>query len=1158
MLVLACRFVAGGLTSASEVGGRVLKLRVWLCAPNGSRVRVLPVVQPEVDRQLNTPAILKFNLSQRTAGRLETPFVLEVEQAIGEGRYAPLDRDSLFVVDEDQSDDADQSQTVQYTAITYVQWLMQRNHIVDRGSVEEGERIFAGNAGAILADDLIANRGSGWAPWMTLGFTASVDSAGAAWQASDAVTDLRVRVPEMTARFVQRLADEGLMDYATAGLRFDVFRSGTTRDRTNVVLGGSTRFSRVPVKTSTEGLYTTLLVLPSGLEPQTMHVPGADLRFGKLDGVLTQSGVSDAATSTRLAQAHLADAQKPARQESYEYTPEEGDPIPGRDFTVGDVVTGRARGGSAERRVIGVTIRQPENGGATVRVTVGEAVLSGEVRRAKRLGSVTVGDIIGGNGGGFPATPPLPTATPKAPLGVTVGQNVGRWGDDGTAHADVGISWSPVSEAEDGSEVTPAGYEIWSRLPGGVLALDTATSGAQGVVSSWEPGRLRMVAVRAQSARGKWGPFSTEIAVTPEVPASIVPKPVVGLAVASNTAAFVSDGRSLATVAFSWSAVTQSTDNTPVEVAEYEFSVGAETQRVTGLTASVQVPSLKGVTARVRALSAQGVWGDYSAPLTVTGASPAVNLPAPSLTIDGGMGGVLVGWNGLLGGSAVPAGFARTVLEVATAAAGPWKVEAVPWTSAGSQSVAAPVGETRWVRARAFDTLGRPGTYSAVVSATALGVPISEIPGLDGELSDIRFTADGKNRIYVQAGSPGAAVESRRNLLRRTRNFSNSQAWSANGGGSGITYDDGWLLVTPTAPNADTFADIDPSRFGGLKPNTTYTIMARLRVYVGSTGTGTQTNSLWMYVAGSLRGYVQPPGVNVPGEYEVRVTFATPASLVGLTSLRLYSGRTAPSAWTDIAFVEGAYDGPFFDGSTLPSPGKGYAWSGTPNASESIEYESDFAPGDQWWVVDPDGVSLTGVRMWNGVEWVSHVIVAEHVIAAGSITGALIKAGTLRVDHVEPNFGANLDISASGTVTTIINTQVAAGSQISAAQAAADQAAQVAQNAAQAAATANAGVGTVQGQVSDLEGQQSATAGEVATIQTWFRVDAEGGHMGRSDSPFQSHIKPDRFEITQDGVPRAWLEANRLVAPEFVGLTVVLSNHKLEQFGTGTVVRRLG
>ena len=77
-------------------------------------------------------------------------------------------------------------------------------------------------------------------------------------------------------------------------------------------------------------------------------------------------------------------------------------------------------------------------------------------------------------------------------------------------------------------------------------------------------------------------------------------------------------------------------------------------------------------------------------------------------------------------------------------------------------------------------------------------------------------------------------------------------------------------------------------------------------------------------------------------------------------------------------------------------------------------------------------------------------------------------------------------------------------------------------------------------------------------IQTWFRVDAEGGHMGRSDSAFQSHIKPDRFEITQDGVPRAWLEANRLVAPEFVGLTVVLSNHKLEQFGTGTVVRRLG
>lgn len=166
--------------------------------------------------------------------------------------------------------------------------------------------------------------------------------------------------------------------------------------------------------------------------------------------------------------------------------------------------------------------------------------------------------------------------------------------------------------------------------------------------------------------------------------------------------------------------------------------------------------------------------------------------------------------------------------------------------------------------------------------------------------------------------------------------------------------------------------------------------------------------------------------------------------------------------------------------------------------------------------------------------------------------------GRINVDMLAPNVGDTLNLSANGAVTTIINQQQDQASQIASTQSGVDQAAQAAQDAADAAAGAQAGVDATQGQVSSLADEQAATAGQVTTIQTWFRVDADGGHMGRSDSPFQSHIKPDRFEITQDGVARAWLEANRLVAPEFVGETVVLSNHKLEKFGTGTVVRRLG
>lgn len=85
-----------------------------------------------------------------------------------------------------------------------------------------------------------------------------------------------------------------------------------------------------------------------------------------------------------------------------------------------------------------------------------------------------------------------------------------------------------------------------------------------------------------------------------------------------------------------------------------------------------------------------------------------------------------------------------------------------------------------------------------------------------------------------------------------------------------------------------------------------------------------------------------------------------------------------------------------------------------------------------------------------------------------------------------------------------------------------------------------------------------STQAQIDQVTLWFRVDDEGAHVGRSDSPFQAHMLPDQFNITDNGVVTTYWSSGRLFVPSLVTEEVVLSNHKFEQFGTGTVIRAIG
>jgi hypothetical protein len=99
---------------------------------------------------------------------------------------------------------------------------------------------------------------------------------------------------------------------------------------------------------------------------------------------------------------------------------------------------------------------------------------------------------------------------------------------------------------------------------------------------------------------------------------------------------------------------------------------------------------------------------------------------------------------------------------------------------------------------------------------------------------------------------------------------------------------------------------------------------------------------------------------------------------------------------------------------------------------------------------------------------------------------------------------------------------------------------------------------SIKGQQQILTDQIDETAGAVDQLSAWFRVDADGAHVGAKGSAFQTHVKPSRFEITENAVVTSYWEGGRMVVPVLETTQVVLAKHKLEPYGTGTVIRSIG
>lgn len=698
---------------------------------------VLPTLDIAAEDGESATARIRFTTTAKTAGRLSAPFIVGLEENTG-GKFWTRPRNDLFIVLDDAEDAADQTDVMQFTAQSYVGWLLSKgvHWWAAFNSLDGKTRVYNATPGYILhtwfteGQTQVAtnNQPRGWAPSLTWDFTPTKDSLGQTWQAADTI-EAALELWKPYSSFIQTWTEQGKFEWWAEGMKVRVARVGTGIDRTQQVTLGGPAFAGAPAKTTFQDVFSTLVMIPDKAGALSRLNPGADTRFGALETSMSLSGVDNWTAAEQQAQPAMQEGRAKKLELSFDWIPAAAGPIPARDFDIGDTVTARRRAGKVPQRVIGIQRAKRAGEPATVRAIVGDKLVGLQAKLAKRAGAVSTGTIIGGSGTALPSNPGQSPLKPAAPTALRVQSNVGSWRADGSAAATVVLAWDAVTTDVNGNRLDCDLYEIDSRLAAGAPQSQTTTTALTAMVTTWEPGTARYVRVRVRSVGGAWSAWSGEIAATPATPTSIIPKAPTGLTVASNTAAFQADGTALATVVMTWTPVTQSTDNTAVTIAEYEVTIGQDKVRTTAATVTFTIPSGATAAVTVRALTTLKVWGDPSTAVSPTGVLPAqvtTALEAPTLTTGAGIVAVFSSGK-LFGGGPLPSSYGYTFTDTATSAAGPWTRLPAPASGAGQvATIKGTPGATVWVSLVWADKLGRVSSRTAAASIVVAGVGLPD------------------------------------------------------------------------------------------------------------------------------------------------------------------------------------------------------------------------------------------------------------------------------------------------------------------------------------------------------------------------------------------------------------------------------------------------
>jgi hypothetical protein len=161
--------------------------------------------------------------------------------------------------------------------------------------------------------------------------------------------------------------------------------------------------------------------------------------------------------------------------------------------------------------------------------------------------------------------------------------------------------------------------------------------------------------------------------------------------------------------------------------------------------------------------------------------------------------------------------------------------------------------------------------------------------------------------------------------------------------------------------------------------------------------------------------------------------------------------------------------------------------------------------------------------------------VAADNIQANTITAAQMAAGSITTHELAAN-AVHADNIDAGAITTIkLSSEVGRELDIS----------------------SNDAVNIIVGKVDAVTEDQNNTATSLETMQTYYQFGPNGAIISSPGSPFALALRADRIEMLQLNVPVSYWNAGQMFVRSAVVEEVILGNHKLEKYGTGTVVRTL-
>lgn len=205
-----------------------------------------------------------------------------------------------------------------------------------------------------------------------------------------------------------------------------------------------------------------------------------------------------------------------------------------------------------------------------------------------------------------------------------------------------------------------------------------------------------------------------------------------------------------------WAAVTTGDNGAPITIEQYEVhgrpNDGSTPAKLIGSTAGLSVPATDPAFAsgdtwlvKVRARSENGVRSAFSTEVSVTLGVPAEELAAPTpLSVASRPGLAVAVWDGTLTTGAAPAFLQDVIVESALtsdAADEDWSVRGSLVAGGDAVQIAAPAGDSFYIRSRARDRLGRfsPPSTPALASIPAIPGGEIDIPSLSVALIQAGF-----------------------------------------------------------------------------------------------------------------------------------------------------------------------------------------------------------------------------------------------------------------------------------------------------------------------------------------------------------------------------------------------------------------------------------